>query len=147
MLDQISEYLTGDLLKLLCDMGHGDTIVLADANFPLSVKAEHYLQMSGVDVTTLLEAMVPVFPIDVQYTEHPGIIMELTPGDKARNLPRPEAWADYERVIRTRYPEFSLHQVERQNFYTEARKAYAVIQTGEKRIYGNLLLTKGCVIK
>ncbi len=145
MLDTISKLLTGDILKILCDMGHGDTIVLADANFPGETCAKRLVRVPGVTATQILEAMTPLFPLDVAYTEFPAAVMDLTDADKQRGLSEPAAWADYTRVIRARYPGLTLGKIERFAFYDRARDAYAVIQTGEGRIYGNIILTKGCV--
>lgn len=145
MLDNISKLLTGDMLKILCDMGHGDTIVLSDANFPGETCAKRLIRVPGITVTQILEGMVNLFPLDIAYTEFPAAVMDLTDADKAKGLPTPAAWADYERVLRTRYPDIQLGMIERFDFYEKAKNAYAVIQTGEERIYGNLILTKGCV--
>ncbi len=145
MLDTISTLLTGDTLKILCDMGHGDTIVLADANFPGETCAKRLVRVPGITATQVLEAMTPLFPLDVAYTAFPAAVMDLTDADKQRGLNEPAAWADYTRVIRTRYPGLTLGKIERFAFYDLARAAYAVIQTGEERIYGNIILTKGCV--
>ena len=145
MLDTISKLLTGDMLKILCDMGHGDTIVLADANFPGETCAQRLVRVPGITATQILEAITPIFPLDVNYTDFPAAVMDLTPADKQRGLPAPEAWADYVRVLQTRWPAITLGKIDRFDFYARAREAYAVIQTGEERIYGNLLLTKGIV--
>ncbi len=145
MLDKISKLLTGDMLKVLSDMGHGDTIVIADANFPVSPVQKNLIRCPGMNVSDILDAISEIFPIDVEYTEHPAVVMELTPGDKAKNLPRPEAWNEYEEILHRRYPELNLGNVERMDFYAHTENAYAVFLTGESRIYGNLLLTKGIV--
>lgn len=147
MLNGINKLLTGDILKVLCDMGHGDVLILADANFPgeAIAKSTSYgklLRMPGADVNTLLQAIKPLFPLDVAYTEHPAAVMELTDGDKEKGLPTPEAWKDYTATL----DGMELGKIERFDFYEKAKKAYAVIETGEERIYGNLLLVKGCVL-
>ncbi len=64
MLKGISNLLTGDILKILCDMGHGDEIVIADANFPADTVAKRLIRMPGVDGGQLLEAILPLFPLD-----------------------------------------------------------------------------------
>lgn len=151
MLNNISKILTGDMLKVLCDMGHGDELIIADANFPGETIAKttvtgKLIRCPGVDVATLYEAISELFPLDAAYTEHPACVMELTDGDKAKGMPRPEAWADFEKTLHKRYPEQTLGNIERYAFYERAKKAYAVIETGEERVYGNLLLVKGCVL-
>lgn len=151
MLNGISKILTGDMLKVLCDMGHGDVLILADANFPGDSIAKYttygkLIRCPGVNVSDVYEAISDLFPLDVAYSEHPIAVMELTNEDKARNMPEPAAWADYARILHKQYKNTDLHRIERFSFYEEAKKAYAVIQTGEERQYGNLLLVKGCVM-
>ena len=145
MLDNVSKLLNGDMLKALCDMGHGETMVIADANFPAKTVSDNIISCPGMNVSDVLEAIVDLFPVDVEYTEKPAIIMELTDGDKAKGLPRPEAWDDYERILSKRYPGIKLNNVPREKFYELSRETIVVFLTGEDRLYGNLLLTKGCV--
>ncbi len=142
MLNGISKILTGDVLKLLCDMGHGDELVIADANFPAaSVAGEHPLiRLPGVSASELLKAMIPLFPVDWYYSEHPAIVMERTKED--REKPEPEPWREFCSALGCDH----IEQLERHAFYGRARKAYCVIQTGEERQYGNLILIKGVVL-
>lgn len=148
MLNNISKLLTGDLLKVLCDMGHSDTIVLADGNFPAEAYAKdtvvgRVIHCPGVGANALLEAILPLFPLDVEYTDEPVVVMELTDGDKARGLPTPSVWADFENTLATEYVGIKLGKLGRQEFYDAAKRAYAIVQTGEEQQYGNLLLAKG----
>jgi len=142
MLKGISKILTGDVLELLCDMGHGDELVIADANFPAaSVAGAHPLvQLPGVSASELLEAIVPLFPVDWYYSEHPAIVMERTKEDAGK--PEPEPWREFRDAL----GHDDLEYLERQTFYDRAKKAYCVVQTGEKRQYGNLILIKGVVL-
>lgn len=151
MLNGISKLLTGDVLKILCDMGHGDVLILADANFPAESLARHtalgqVIRLPGVDVITLFSAIADLFPLDAAYTDHPACVMDLTDGDKQRNMPLPAAWEDFQTLLTEKYPGCTLGKIQRFDFYDRAGKAYAVIQTGEERQYGNLLLVKGCVL-
>ena len=151
MLEGISKLLTGDMLKALCDMGHGDMLVIADANFPGERLAAEttfgrLIRCPGTDVARLFAAISGIFPLDTAYTEYPASVMELTDGDKARNMATPTAWTDYEEILRKRHPEQRLGHIERFQFYERTRHAYVIIQTGEERQYGNLLLVKGCVL-
>ncbi|MBO7091607.1 MAG: fucose isomerase, partial [Victivallales bacterium] len=68
MLNNISKILTGDMLKALCDMGHGDVLIISDANFPGDTVAQRLIRCPGVDVSALLKAIVDLFPLDVAYT-------------------------------------------------------------------------------
>jgi L-fucose mutarotase len=145
MLLGISKLLTGDLLKILCDMGHGDTIVIADANFPGNLN-ERQLRYPGVNVGDILKAILDIFPFDYAYTENPVCAMEMTDNDKKRGIPTPPAWGEFEEIIGSRYEGKKLGHIDRFEFYEKTKKAYAVVITGEERIYGNLLITKGCVL-
>jgi len=145
MLDHVSKYLTGDLLKILCDMGHDDVLILADGNFPAETVARRLLRYPGLDTSVVLKGLVDIFPLDVNYTVHPACVMDLTKEDKAKGMKPPAAWEDFRSILRPRYGEIELGLIERFDFYERARKAYAVVQTGEERQYGNLLLVKGVV--
>jgi len=146
MLNGISKILTGDLLKLLCDMGHGDEIIIADANFPAETIGKRLIRLPGIDVSTVLEAIKSIFPVDVKYSEVAAAVMDMTDSDKASGMKDPETWSDFEGILKTEYPEIKVGKLERYEFYERAKGAYAVIQTGEERIYGNLLLVKGVVL-
>ncbi len=139
MLQGINKLLTGDILKVLCDMGHGEELVIADANFPAETMAKRLIRVPGVDGGQLLEAILPVFPLDT-YVEAPVLVMDLTDGDKRTGMKEPEVWQVYRELSGQ-----TLGMVERFAFYERTKKAYAVIQTGEERQYGNLLLVKGVV--
>ena len=140
MLKGIDKLLTGELLKALCDMGHGDELVIADANFPAETVAKRLIRVPGVDGVRVAEAVLSVFPLDT-YVDNPACVMDLTDGDKAKGMPEPVIWRDYARVTGE-----ELGLIERFEFYERAKNAYLVIQTGEERQYGNLLLTKGVVL-
>ncbi|MCD8013356.1 MAG: fucose isomerase [Lachnospiraceae bacterium] len=144
MLKNISKLLTGNMLKILCDMGHGDELVIADANFPAENMGQRVIHCPGMDGSQFLQALLPLFPLD-SYTEKPVALMDLTDGDKAKGMPEPVIWAAYERLLIAagENPDFDL--MERYAFYERAKKAYVVVQTGEERQYGNLLLVKGVV--
>ena len=151
MLNGINKKLTGEMLKVVCDMGHGDVLILADANFPADAIAKHttygkVVECLGVDVNDVLKAIVDLFPLDVNYSEFPACVMERTDNDIAKGMPIPEAWNSYIETLNNNYPTIELGKIERMEFYEKAKKAYVVIKTGEERQYGNLLLIKGCVL-
>ena len=145
MLQGISKLLTGDLLKALCDMGHGDELVIADANFPGERVARRLIRLPGISGTELLRAIAPLIPLDA-YSPAPALVMHLTDSDRAKGMPDPAIWGEYEAILREHYGEDTrVDTIERQAFYKRAKTAYLVIQTGEERIYGNLLLAKGVI--
>ena len=146
MLLNISKLLTGDLLKILCDMGHGDEVVIADANFPAATLARRLVRLPGLDGVAMLRAILPLFPLDSGYCV-PAALMELTDGDRAKGMPTPSIWAEYQSALDAAHGSpVELARIERFAFYERARSAYAIIQTGEERQYGNLILTKGVVL-
>ena len=139
MLKGIDKLLTGDLLKILCEMGHGDELVIADANFPAETCARRLIRLPGIDGVTAAKAILSVFPLDT-YVDDAALVMDLTDGDKAKGMRTPVIWGDYENLCGR------IGKIERFEFYECTKNAYAVIQTGEERQYGNLLLVKGVVL-
>lgn len=140
MLKGVDKLLTGELLKALCDMGHGDELVIADANFPAEEVARRLIRVPGIDGVRMARAVMSVFPLDT-YVQTPACVMDLTDGDKARGLQEPVLWPMYAQCVGV-----ELGKIERYDFYERTRRAFLVIQTGEERQYGNLLLTKGVVL-
>ena len=146
MLKGIPEILSPELLKVLCEMGHGDRIVLADGNFPAESmgKDARVIRCDGHCVPELLDAILRVFPLDT-YVEKPVTLMQVVPGDPVET----PIWDTYKRIIGTydSRGDETVGEIERFAFYEEARKAYAIVATGERAIYANMLLQKGVVTK
>ena len=140
MLNGINKLLTGDLLKVLCDMGHGDAIVIADANFPAETCGKRVIRLPGIDAVSVAKAVMSVIPLDT-YSEEPLIAMAITESDKQKGMARPEILGEYEKAL-----DHKVYEIERFAFYEKAKDCYAVIQTGEERIYGNLIIVKGVVL-
>ncbi|MBQ1307087.1 MAG: hypothetical protein IIY56_02925 [Erysipelotrichaceae bacterium] len=146
MLKKVSKLLTGDMLKVLCDMGHGDEIVIADANFPAEAVAKRLIRVPGIDAVSLCEAILEVFPLD-SYSDYPAALMDLTDSDKKKGMPVPGIWAEYEEILsEASQKRVEIELMERYAFYERAQKAFAVIQTGEEKQYGNLILVKGVIL-
>ena len=140
MLIGISHFISPDLLELLCSMGHGDELVLADSNFPGASIARRLVRADGISITDLLSGIAPLFPFD-QYA-HPLFMMEVVPGDTLDLAVE----ADYMKVIRQHHPKIASPQrIERNAFYERARNAFGVLMSGETRIYGNLIIKKGVI--
>jgi len=138
MLKGISPYLNPDLLKTLAEMGHGDEIILADAHFPGHTFCKRVLRADGVRISTLLDAIIPVFELD-SYAP-PLVMMEVVTGDTLD----PQVEIDYLQAIRRHAPKAPVpERIDRFAFYDRAREVYAVLMTGEARKYGNILLKKG----
>lgn len=146
MLNNLDKLLTGELLKILCDMGHGDSIVIADANFPADTYSKRLVRLPGTNASQVIGAIKSIFPLDVDYSVYPVSVMDLTDDDKKKGLSEPVAWLDVKKILSDKYPNLEFGKIERFKFYECAKNAYAVISTGEERIYGNFILIKGCVL-
>lgn len=145
MLQGISPLLSPELLKVLCEMGHGDEIVLADANFPAESLSRtttygNAIRADGMRIPALLEAILPLFPLD-QYDRGHFVLMEVVPGDSIQ----PVIWREYEQLAKREEPNVNIAYLERFAFYDRARSAYAIIATGETAQYANIILKKGVV--
>ena len=141
MLIGLDPLLGPDLLQALRAMGHGDTIVLADANFPARSVARRLIPAAGCDMVGLLRAVLSVLPID-QSEPEPAVGMEVV-GDPPRREP---IHLDMDQLLsRHAKPRAELILIERHAFYDRARAAFAVISSGERRFYGNIILRKGTI--
>ena len=139
MLKNIPEVISPELMKALMEMGHGDEIVLADGNFPAASIAQKLLRCDGHGIGEILEAVLKFFPLD-RYVERPVALMAVVPGDKTK----PTIWEEYRKIIKASGEKFSDFEfVERFAFYERAKKAYAVVASGEKALYANIILKKG----
>jgi L-fucose mutarotase len=145
MLKGIPKILSPELLKVLCEMGHGDRIVIADGNFPSESvgKNAKVVRMDGHGTCELLEAILQLFPLDT-YVDHPVQMMQVVPGDKVET----PIWDEYTEIIKRVDVRGSsaISNIERFKFYDEAREAYAIIATGEGALYANIMLQKGVVV-
>ena len=122
------------MLKVLCEMGHGDEIVISDAHFPGHTFNEKVLRADGIGADTLLAGFRPLLELDSYAT--PIIMMEAVPGDTLD----PAVEAKYRKALGY---DGEIERMERYAFYERAKKAYAVIISGETAKYGNIILKKG----
>lgn len=144
MLKGISRLLTGDLLKALCDMGHGDKVAIVDANYPAYTMGKRVIACPGIKATELLEAAAGIFPLDHTVPE-PALLMEMTDEDRQR-IPEPAIWSEFSELVHREYgQEKRIGKLSREDFYEASKDAYLIIQSGEERLYGNILLVKGVV--
>ncbi len=142
MLKGISPLLSPELLQVLCEMGHGDEIVLADANFPSATiaRSTRLIRADGISAVDLLSAILPLFPLD-QYDDTHFILMEVVPGDPCI----PTIWEDFRQVLQCYEPNTEMAMLERFAYYERAKQAFAVVATGEQAQYANIILKKGVV--
>ncbi len=141
MLKGISPLISPELLKILMEMGHGDELVIADGNFPAASCAQRLVRADGLAVPPLLDGILQLFPLD-PYVERPVGLMEVVPGDPYK----PEIWPVYREIILKHDAGFkNFEMIERFAFYERAKKAYAILATGEAALYANIIMKKGVV--
>lgn len=144
MLKGISPIVSPALLKALCEMGHGDELVIADGNFPCESIGKNavVVRENGHGTAEVLDAVLRLIPLD-RYTDKPVAYMEVVKGD---SVPAPEIWKTYEEIFNRYEPEnHGIEMTERFAFYERAKNAYLIIATGETAVYANVLLKKGVV--
>jgi L-fucose mutarotase len=141
MLRDIDPILSPDLLHTLRAMGHGDEIVIADANFPGTSTGPLCIRADGSSASEILRAVLSVMPLD-NFVPDPALTMQVVGDPDAV----PEAVADFQRIINETADNPAVVQgLERFAFYDRAATAFAVVQTGERRLYGNIILKKGVI--
>ena len=140
MLKNIPNVLSPELLKILAEMGHGDEIVIADGNFPSESFGKRVVRADGHGGVKMLDAILSVIPLDT-YADENFILMQVMPGDNVK----PEIWGEYRAVAAKKDPNVREGSEERFAFYERAKKAYAVVATGESAIYANIILKKGVI--
>nr|WP_067290031.1 RbsD/FucU domain-containing protein [Marinobacterium profundum] len=141
MLRNIPPVLSPDLLHALRAMGHGDEIVIADANFPAESSSPKCIRLDGILATDVLRAILEVMPLD-SFEPVPVLTMQVV--DDADAIP--EIVANFQCIIDTTadHPA-KIGSLERFAFYERAKSAFAIVQTGERRLYGNIILKKGVI--
>ena len=147
MLKNIPPILSPELLKVLCEMGHGDRICIGDGNFPGASVAKPnnciFLRADGHGVNELLDAILQVIPLDA-YVEHPVMLMQKMDCDKDMVIP---VWEDYKNTV-AKYDERGENAIgfyERFEFYDHARECYCILESGETAVYANVILQKGVI--
>jgi L-fucose mutarotase len=141
MLKGLDPLLNADLLYVLRAMGHGDDLVIADANFPAATMGRRVIRLDGASSPRALEAVLSIMPLD-DFVDEPCLRIEVVGDPDAV----PEVCAEFQRQIEAvEGGRFTLGKIDRFAFYDRARQAFAVAQTGETRLYGCILLKKGVV--
>ena len=142
MLKGIPDIISPELLKVLHEMGHGDDLVIGDANYPAASNARILVRSDGHGVPELLDAILSLFPLD-DFVQHPVSLMQVVPGDKTV----PVIQDEIRKVVARHEPKGDalVEQIERFAFYERARKAYAIVATTEKKLYGCMIIKKGVI--
>lgn len=141
MLLNIPPILSPDLLWTLRAMGHGDDIVIADANFPATALGKRCHRLDGISASDVLKAVLMVLPLD-PFVPRPALVMEVVDEPDAV----PPIVAEFQSIIAaTADSPVTVGKLERFDFYERARSAFAIVQTGETRLYGNIIFKKGVI--
>jgi L-fucose mutarotase len=141
MLKLVSPAISPELMAVMMQMGHGDELILADANFPADSHAQRIVRADGIDLETLLPAILKFFPIDTFVAEQ-ALVMQPV----GSNVAEPEIWAMFRKELKAaERRDVPLTPVERFAFYDRAREAYAIVSTGSRAFYSNIILKKGVV--
>lgn len=143
MLKGIPSIISPELLKVLMEMGHSDELVFADGNFPAASHAARLIRCDGHSIPELLEAVLQLFPLD-QYVDKPAALMAVAPGDTVQT----PIWGEYKQIVNKQPGDADcFEEIERFAFYERAKRAYAIVATGEKALYANLIIKKGVVVE
>jgi L-fucose mutarotase len=129
-----------ELLYVLQAMGHGDEITIVDGNYPGESAGPELVRMDGHSATDVLEAILTLMPLD-DFVDDPAITMQVV-GSSGQREPIVD---DFERIVKKYEPAMGLTSLERFAFYKRANAGYAIVQTGERRLYGNIILKKGVI--
>ena len=144
MLKGIPKIISPELLKVLCEMGHGDRLVIADGNFPSESVGKNaiVIRMDGHGVPEILDAVLQLMPLDT-YVEKPVSLMEKVPGDTVET----PIWDVFAEIVLKKggMDKSHIQNIERFAFYEAAKTAYCIIATGESALYANIMLQKGVV--
>ena len=146
MLKSLDPILTADLLYALRAMGHGDDLVICDTNFPADSVARQtvlrrLIRLDGVTASRAARAILSVMPLD-PFVDKPAVRMEVV--DKPNELPGVQSEVQRE-IDAAEGRSWPMGSVERHAFYALAKKAYCVVQTGERRFYGCFIFKKGVI--
>lgn len=143
MLKGVPSILPPELLKIMMEMGHGDELVIGDGNFPAATCAKRLVRCDGHNVPEILDAILKFFPLDT-FVEAPVSLMAVVPGDNTK----PAIWDEYKAIVEKYEKKANkIEFVERFQFYERAKNAYAIVATGERALYANIILKKGVVIE
>lgn len=140
MLKGLDPLLGPELLMILRAMGHGDEIAIVDGNYPADTDATRLVRMDGHSATAVADAILSVMPLD-------EFVADTAFRPAAYNDPKraEPVFADFEAIIARHEPKRKLSVLIGQDFYDRVKACYAIVATGERRLYGNLILRKGVI--
>lgn len=135
MLNGINPLLTGSLLKALDEMGHSDSVVIVDAHFPAFRLANRLVSLPGTTAPAVLAAIRTVLPLD----DTPAV-------DLMQSADKTVLPVQHELIAAAGVAAEDVRYVDRFDFYTQIDNSYVIVQTGETRTYGCVIVRKGLVL-
>ncbi len=142
MLKGISPILSPELLKVIAEMGHGDELVISDGNFPGASVGRRVVRLDGHGGAEIMRALIDLFPLD-DFVPAPLAVMQVPDGMFPGN--QAPIWAEFRKIADLDLPTAQFEYMEHEAFIDRCRRAYCVVQTGEKALYANIILRKGVV--
>ena len=140
MLKGIDPVLGPELLAILRGMGHGDEIAVVDGNYPAETDAKRLIRMDDHDAPRIVEAILSVMPVDEFVPE--AVFRPAAGGDTKRMEP---VFSDFEKILKQYEPTQKISVLVGSDFYNRVKACYAIVASGERRLYGNLILRKGII--
>ena len=141
MLKGLDPLLSPDLLYVLAAMGHGDELAIVDANFPALNNARRLVRLDGANAPRALQAVLSLMPLD-DFVDAPMAVIEVV-GDPTAI---PEPVKEFQLVADSVEGRAVVRKaIDRFEFYDRAKSAFAIVATGETRLYGCVLVKKGVV--
>jgi L-fucose mutarotase len=141
MLKNVDPILSPELLGTLRAMGHGDEIAIVDANYPSASSGRPLIRLDGLTTTRVLDAVLSVLPLD-EFVPCSAFRMQVVDDPNAEQ----PVFAEFRELLARHEPSLAkLDSIERFAFYERVKQCFAVIVTGERRLYGNILLKKGII--
>ena len=146
MLININPVLSPELLFHLRSMGHGEKLILADANFPANSMNGKVIRLDGVNISKAAEAILSIFPLDSFIVSQGGSpVLRMEVDDKPEELT--ETHREFIDIVKKVSGEnWKVGSINRHNFYEEAKKAYCIVTTTDARPFGCFILTKGVIL-
>lgn len=139
MLKGIDPRLSPELLMILRAMGHGDEIAIVDANYPAVTDARRLVRMDGHEATAVLTAILSILPLDTDRQ------LAFRPGIKGGSANLEPIWQRFQEIIWHYEPQVMLEPLMDEAFYSRVKSAFAVVASGERALYGNVILRKGII--
>jgi L-fucose mutarotase len=140
VLKNIDPLLSPDLLMVLAEMGHADELAIVDANFPAASMGKRVVRVSASSTGTL-EAVLTLLPLD-DFVEVPATVLEVegAPDEVPQIVREFQVTVD---IAEGR--SVKMGRIDRLAFYERTKSAFAVVATGETRLYGCILVKKGVI--